>query len=213
MGFLRLLLFVYTDTLPDGSDGALLEDLMAADRYGLVDMKLLCENMLVPSQSNWLDLLRAADLLGSQRIQLLVTAFLRDNFSLLEPQKSEQLRSGESAKLSEKNEEVITENSSLIELKEEFPGLLEQLFERRKEISPLPPSQVLIAQINAQQASRYGDASKPPLFPVWSLVVAAVCLLAYQYTSKYVSMGWLIPAVNVGGLVVLVAVLFKVMNK
>ena len=35
VGFLRLLLFVYTDTLPDGSDDALLEDLLAADRYGL----------------------------------------------------------------------------------------------------------------------------------------------------------------------------------
>lgn len=32
VGFLRLLLFLYTNTLPDGSDGALLEDLMAADR-------------------------------------------------------------------------------------------------------------------------------------------------------------------------------------
>lgn len=33
VGFLRLLIFLYTDTLPDGGDGALLEDLMAADRY------------------------------------------------------------------------------------------------------------------------------------------------------------------------------------
>jgi hypothetical protein len=32
IGFLRLLIFIYTNTLPDGSDGALLEDLMAADR-------------------------------------------------------------------------------------------------------------------------------------------------------------------------------------
>jgi hypothetical protein len=33
VGFLRLLIFLYTGSLPDGSDGALLEDLMAADRY------------------------------------------------------------------------------------------------------------------------------------------------------------------------------------
>lgn len=32
VGFLRLLIFIYTGMLPDGSDGALLEDLMAADR-------------------------------------------------------------------------------------------------------------------------------------------------------------------------------------
>jgi hypothetical protein len=64
VGFLRLLIFLYTDTLPDGSDGALLEDLMSAERYHLDDMKLLCESMLVPNSNNWLDLLRAADLLG-----------------------------------------------------------------------------------------------------------------------------------------------------
>jgi len=41
VGFLRLLIFIYTGTLPDGSDGAILEDLMAADRYdGSVD----CDN-------------------------------------------------------------------------------------------------------------------------------------------------------------------------
>lgn len=37
VGFLRLLIFIYTGTLPDGSDGAILEDLMAADRYDDVD--------------------------------------------------------------------------------------------------------------------------------------------------------------------------------
>jgi hypothetical protein len=33
VGLLRFLIFLYTDILPDGSDGALLEDLMSADRY------------------------------------------------------------------------------------------------------------------------------------------------------------------------------------
>ena len=33
VGLLRLLIYLYTDILPDGSDGALLEDLMSADRY------------------------------------------------------------------------------------------------------------------------------------------------------------------------------------
>ena len=73
VGFLRLLIFLYTNTLPDGSDGALLEDLMAADRslhtaishinihrlyipfrrYGVKDMARLCESMLAPSAQNW----------------------------------------------------------------------------------------------------------------------------------------------------------------
>jgi hypothetical protein len=33
VGLLRFLIYLYTDILPDGSDGALLEDLMSADRY------------------------------------------------------------------------------------------------------------------------------------------------------------------------------------
>ena len=32
VGLLRLLIYLYTDILPDGADGALLEDLMSADR-------------------------------------------------------------------------------------------------------------------------------------------------------------------------------------
>jgi hypothetical protein len=32
VGFLRFLIYIYTQILPDGSDGALLEDLMTADR-------------------------------------------------------------------------------------------------------------------------------------------------------------------------------------
>ena len=40
VGFLRLLIFLYTGTLPDGSDGALLEDLMAADRFAFI--RVIC---------------------------------------------------------------------------------------------------------------------------------------------------------------------------
>eukprot|EP01034_Spumella_vulgaris_P030986 gene30986-38291_t len=177
VGFLRLLLYVYTDTLPDGSDGALLEDLMAADRYDIPDMKLLCENMLVPSENNWLDLLRAADLLNSQRIQLLATAYLRDNFSLLEVQEE---KVDEKVEKKSSLDEKVEENSSLSQLKEEFPGLLEELFEKRKEISPLPPSQLLINQCTTQSQKEKKEHN--------------------PYVSRFVSMGWVIPIVNVGGL-------------
>lgn len=47
-------------------------------------MKQLCENMLVPSSSNWLDLLRASNVVHSQRLQLHVLTYLRDHFSALQ---------------------------------------------------------------------------------------------------------------------------------
>ena len=42
-------------------------------------MKRLCESMLVPSRSNWLDLLRAAYLFNSPHLEVAVLGFLRDN--------------------------------------------------------------------------------------------------------------------------------------
>jgi alpha-tubulin suppressor-like RCC1 family protein len=36
IGFLRFLIFIYTDSLPDGADESLLEDLLSADRYVII---------------------------------------------------------------------------------------------------------------------------------------------------------------------------------
>lgn len=118
MGFLRLLIFLYTQTLPDGSDGALLEDLMAADRYGIAEMKAMCVHMLVPSRTNWLDLLRAADLLQLPVLHDQVVYWLRDHFDVLEGHHGE--------------------------LREEFPDLLEKLLLSRSPFYPPPPSEQLI---------------------------------------------------------------------
>ena len=83
VAFLRLLIFIYTDTLPDGNDEALLEDLLSADRYDITDMKSMCESMLVPSEQNWLGLLKVAELVRSTKLLGQVQGFLRDNFTIL----------------------------------------------------------------------------------------------------------------------------------
>lgn len=114
VGLLRLLIFLYTDILPDGADGALLEDLMSADRYQVHDLKRLCESMLIPSHDNWIDLLRAATLFNSPQLEVDVLAFLRDNV------------------------EVIMKVKDL-GLSEEFPGLLAQVMDIRRASYPLPP--------------------------------------------------------------------------
>lgn len=48
IGLLRFLIYLYTNILPDGSDGALLEDLMSADRYQ-VAFPCLTHLFLLPS--------------------------------------------------------------------------------------------------------------------------------------------------------------------
>lgn len=181
VGFLRLLIFIYTDTLPDGTDGALLEDLMAADRYGMMDMKSLCEQMLVPTKRNWLDLLRAADLLYAPTLQRNVLAFLRDNFDALHLENAGAF--GE-----DQGESLVSE------LQEEFPSLLEKLLLSRRVFFPLPPSQALINQTMVSKEVK-NKATQSPL-PLLSLLLMLVFALIYQQISSMISLGWVIPAIN-----------------
>lgn len=52
IGMLRLLRYLYTDLLSDGETTLLLEDLVAADRYGLLQMRLACESSLATAVSS-----------------------------------------------------------------------------------------------------------------------------------------------------------------
>lgn len=48
---LRMLIFLYTDLLPEGSDTALLEDLLTADRYHIMDMRCVFVKICLPRTS------------------------------------------------------------------------------------------------------------------------------------------------------------------
>ncbi|CAM9122664.1 unnamed protein product, partial [Ectocarpus fasciculatus] len=76
---LRMMIFLYTDILPEGSDSALLEDLLTADRYQISDMRCLCENMLVPTKHNWMELLQVAESIHSSRLKHETIGFLRSH--------------------------------------------------------------------------------------------------------------------------------------
>ena len=95
VGFLRFVIFLYTNTLPDGSDLALLEDLLVADRYGATDMTRLCESMLGPTPTNWIDLLRAAHLVRSNRLIVEVEGWLRDNLHELRAPDADDVNGGD----------------------------------------------------------------------------------------------------------------------
>jgi hypothetical protein len=78
---LRLLLYIYTGTLPDRSNEATLEDMMAADRYRLMDLKDLCESMVEVDVGNCLDVLRVADLYSARRLREAALLFIVRNLS------------------------------------------------------------------------------------------------------------------------------------
>ncbi len=188
-------------------------------RYGLLDMKSLCENMLIPNRENWLDLLRAADLLHAHTLKRNVVSFLRDNFHALHLDLStldaiaaaqEKKQAKEEAQAddfdAQGNPIVKTKATSPLEedpaplviqeLKEEFPQLLESLLFSRQVTFPLPPNQMLITRsVSSKQAKI--EAEQTP-FPYWALVLGAVCMYLYTQVSSFVALGPLIPAINIG---------------
>lgn len=193
-------------------------------RYVVPEMKLLCENMLVPSESNWLDLLRAAQLLNSLRLELQVMAFLKVNFSVLrglydntndttDPQnKDNDGASGrKEGDLSTEDRDDTIQYSNIEDFQAEFPGLLEDLLESRKVLFPLPPSQLVMQQSfdSNTAAAELHAQQKSPVFPLWALGVAAISMFIYQHISKIVALGPIIPVVNMIVLVVLLVVGLK----
>jgi len=177
-------------------------------------MKLLCENMLVPSESNWLDLLRAAQLLNSLRLELQVMAFLKENFSVLrglyqnQPQSNMSTATPKEAPTEDTgvDDEDMVQYSNIADFKEEFPSLLEDLLESRKVLFPLPPSQ-LVMDRSRESATAAADAiakKETPVFPIWALVLAAVSFFVYQHVSKVVALGPVIPLINAVAAIVLI---------
>lgn len=184
-------------------------------RYVIPDMKLLCENMLVPSESNWLDLLRAAQLLNSLRLELQVMAFLKTNFSVLQGLYQNTEEGHSAASTADATDEGTVQYSNVADFQEEFPGLLEDLLGARKMIFPLPPSQ-LIMELSAENSNLQAEAlnkQHTPVFPIWALIVAAVSFFLYQHVSKIIALGPMIPIINCVGFVVLIVMGMKFFSK
>ena len=84
VGLLRLLLYVYSGALADSNTDALLEDLVAADRYQLRDMKKLCESMIVVTPENAASVLDVAIGAGGVRLRKEVRRGERKKYSASE---------------------------------------------------------------------------------------------------------------------------------
>ena len=219
-----MLLFIYTDALPDASDEALLEDLISADRYSLHvnnivhcdsiedfyflyccqhthtltraitryhldDMKVLCESMLVPSESNWEAILHASELINSSTLKRDVLRFLRENLSLVTSMRVEAMDTASDTKEVQSNEEAVQSLSA------QYPDLLEEVMELRRESTFRPPSQLYLKRI--EKNSQEIDLTATRAFPIWYLLGLGVMLYIYQHLSNIVSLGYFIPVINV----------------
>ena len=188
---------------------------------------MLCENMLVPSESNWLDLLRAAQLLNSLRLELQVMAFLKTNFSVLRglyanptPDAKTSATGSATAAKDEKdsepdNDDDTIQYSNIAEFQEEFPSLLEDLLASRAVLFPLPPSQLVMdrSRHSATAAAEATARKETPVFPIWALLVAAVSFFMYQHVSKIVALGPMIPFVNTVAAIALIVYSIRLFAK
>lgn len=193
VGFLRLLIFLYTDTLPDGSDAALLEDMKSADRYDVPDMKSLCESMITPSKTNWMNLLEASDLFGSSRLYVEVMNFLRSDAS------------------------ILMENDGMKVANERFPGLIAEVLSLRSEIHPAPPSKIFSEYVKIMKKEKEVAQNTNHRIPIWILILMAIIAYVYAKSASLVSTGYFVPTVNitfmVGGIIYLLASQTKFFNK
>jgi len=214
IGFLRFIIFIYTSTLPDGSDGALLEDLMSADRYGMTDMIRTCESMLCPSSSNWLDILRASHLIGSTRLQLEVEGYIRDNLHELSNPFDFAVDSQSMA--TETDDASITslshtstaggENPVFAAVKEEFPDLIQRIMTLRTQAHPMPPSELLMSQTMAGTEGEKEKETQPVAFnfPWQVLSIGFTGWAVFHIVGQNVHLGFLLPFINIIGVVLII---------
>lgn len=158
-------------------------------------MRQLCESMLLPSKSNYIHLLRHSDLVNSKNLRFQVTRFLRDNFSALSEIDAE--------------DEFGNSLSLITILNDEFPGLLSEVLDLRRESHPRPPSAKLIRRTTENQ-KELEDIRDTPVFPYWALAVIFICTFSYMFLSKLIVLGPLIPVINTGGFVLFI---FYILNK
>eukprot|EP01035_Chromulina_nebulosa_P020096 gene20096-26092_t len=173
VSFLRLLIYIYTDNILDGSVDVLLQDIILADRLGLDDMKISVENTLIVNRTNWPQILEVADLINSSHLQNEVVRYLASDMSSLS------------------SSDISTSRYSHI-----FEEVV--LLSNRRGTVNTSPSNDFTNQIKEirikQQESRKKKFSFAPV------ILVIIGFLAYQILSNVVSFGYLIPIVNICGL-------------
>lgn len=183
VGFLRLLVYLYTSSLPEGTDGLLLEDMMAADRYNISDMKLQAESMLEVNDSNWLDVLRAATIMDVPKLLADVKTYTLTEY------------------------DTVCAHPAFNNFKVEFPELFMELDSICKSVSKPPLLSTYSDRVNDRPKEKQRDSKFSTTFPLWTIPVLILFTLLYQHFVTRYPIGPWIPALNVavlGGLITFV---------
>lgn len=158
-------------------------------------MKHYVLQMLSPSASNYLDLLRVSDLLSLPVLKTQVLYFLVDNFAVLDREYDVSEGDGDNARTSGTGDDSVATKKGMDILKEEFPGLLEELILLRSELSPAPLSSFLLHQVHESKLQAAQDSQQS--FPLYSVGTILVVVFIYQQLVSKLDLGIWIPIINV----------------
>ncbi|TMW58668.1 hypothetical protein Poli38472_010227 [Pythium oligandrum] len=200
---LRVLQFIYNDELtsvrptrrPDDDDDEamyqvdrteeLLEDLMAADKYGLARMKHLCEHHIVVTPENCVDVLVVADFVHASYLKEVAMSFIQAHLPRLT---------------------AATSNTVLARLTREHSHLLEQLYERiqrqHQQQQMLRDWQrhveSLVRAQQDEQDRQWQEMSANTKFPWVALILAFVFATLYLNVMNHREFDYpVVPAINV----------------
>lgn len=178
VGFLRLLTFIYTNMLPEGSSDILLDDLLAADRYNIIEMKIYCESMITPTAENWIEIYRVACQINSIRLCNDVKVFLCDNLSVLNAATEMFYKSAHSSDM-------------------DLNAIQDDVMQMRRNSYPSPPSQILIDMYSTNLAKAKQEENKiKPNIPIWAIGTALLMTWFSPFFLRIFAFGPLISIAN-----------------
>lgn len=174
---IRLLLFIYSGTLPDQGEEAVLEDLMAAERYRLIEMKELCESLVEVGTHNCLEVLQLADMYGASRLREAALLYMVRHLH------------------------IVAASPAYRIFADQQPALMEEIFNKIKATSPLTtavaeqPHGALAKK--KQEEEKEEELFNPGPFPWVPIGGLVTCGIIYSHISQMVALGPVVPIINI----------------
>ena len=211
VGLLRVLVWIYCGNLAESGTDALLEDLLAADRYALFDMKRVCESMIKVTPENAASVLDVASVVRADRLKWESLSVLSRNLVECSADGGDSL-----SELGNRVPEAMPVLMDLIfdrDLHKKTTGggvnEIEQLvvevgLAAGRELTVTEEVKETIRKGLKKKKDRENEAAKgmtggevkSPV-SLGFLLVATACFLAYTYVGKMLVLGPIIPIINV----------------
>lgn len=211
VGLLRVLVWIYCGNLAESGSDALLEDLLAADRYALFDMKRVCESMIKVTPENAASVLDVASVVKADRLRMESLGVLSRNLVECSADGGDSLRElgnrvpeampvlmdmifdrdlhrkGVSGGINEVEQLVVEVGLAAgweLKVTEDVKGIMRKGLKKKKEREA------------AAAATMMGGDVKGPV-PLGFLLLATACFMGYTVVGRIVVLGPLVPVINI----------------